>query len=163
MATCVGLAMVTFLLWMVNAKTSSCIVRILVGNRNGSILRSVGSNSMPLLVLYFKAGVACCLPTCAQGCSFPVMGDFCFGFGVLRAFWCLLGVLCIWGVLVLLGSLLCTRLGFLRCASCWTRPMGGGRWGHYLCNLWEEYLKFIKLPSSILEFMGIFGYGSQKC
>ena len=33
----------------------------------------------------FKAGVACCLPTCAQGCSVPAMGDFCFGFGVLGA------------------------------------------------------------------------------
>ena len=50
-ATCVGLAIVTFLSWMANAMTSSCIVRTLVGNRNGSILHSVGSNSMPLLVL----------------------------------------------------------------------------------------------------------------
>ena len=84
----------------------------------------------------FKAGVACCLPTCAQGCSFPVTGDFGFGFGVFWAFWFLLGVLCIWRVLALLVSLLCTRLGLLRCASCWTRPLGGGRWEHYLCNLW---------------------------
>ena len=84
----------------------------------------------------FKARVACCLPTCAQGCSFPVMGDSCFGIGVFLAVWCLLGVLCIWGVLALLSSLLCTRLGLLRCASCWTRPLGGGRWRHYLCNLW---------------------------
>ena len=44
--TCVGLAMVTFLSWMANAKTSSCIVRIPVGNKNGSTLRSVGSNNM---------------------------------------------------------------------------------------------------------------------
>ena len=92
----------------------------------------------------FKAGVACCLPTCAQGCSFPVTGDFGFGFGVFWAFWFLLGVLCIWGVLALLVSLLCTRLGLLRCASCWTRPLGGGRWEHYLCNLWGEYLKIHK-------------------
>ena len=44
-------------------------------------------------------------------------------------FWFLLGVLCIWGVLAWLVSLFCTRLGLLRCASCWTRPLGGGRWG----------------------------------
>ena len=44
--TCAAMAMVTFLSWMVNARTSSFIVRILVGNRNGSTLRSVGSNSM---------------------------------------------------------------------------------------------------------------------
>ena len=64
----------------------------------------------------FKAGVACCLPTCAQGSSVPVMENAVFG--VLGAFWFLLGVLCIWRVLVLLVSLLCTRLGLLRFASC---------------------------------------------
>ena len=86
----------------------------------------------------FKAGVACCLPTCGQGSSVPVMGNAVLG--VFWAFGLLFGVLCIWGILVFLGSLLCTRLGLHRCASCWTRPLGGGRWGHYLCNLWEEYL-----------------------
>ena len=74
--------------------------------------------------LMFKAGVACCLPTCAHGSSVSGM-ECCFFFLFL------LGVLCIWGVLVLLVSLLCTRLGLLRCASCWTRPSGGGRWRHY--------------------------------
>ena len=63
-----------------------------------------------------------------------------FGF-----FWFLLGVLCIWGVLALLVSLLCTRLGLLRCASCWTRPLGGGRWRHYLCNFRGEYFKIHKI------------------
>ena len=87
-------------------------------------------SSCPLL----KAGVACCLPTCAQGLSVPVMVNTVNG--VFWAFWFLLGVLCIWGVLVFLGSLLCTRLGLLRCASCWTRPLGGGWWGHYLGNPW---------------------------
>ena len=98
----------------------------------------------------FKAGVACCLPTCAQGSSVPVMGNAVNG--VFWAFWFLLGVLCIWGVLVLLGSLLCTRLGFLRCASCWTRPLGGGRWGHYLCNLWGAYFKVHK---TACKYLGI--------
>ena len=49
----------------------------------------------------FKAGVACCLPTCAQGSSDPVMGTN----GVFVFFWFLLGVLCIWGVLAWLVSL----------------------------------------------------------
>ena len=40
------------------------------------------ASSCPL----FKAGVACCLPTCAQGCSFPGMGDFGNWFGI---FWVL--------------------------------------------------------------------------
>ena len=30
----------------------------------------------------FKAGMACCLPTCVQGCSFPVLGDFGVWFGI---------------------------------------------------------------------------------
>ena len=41
----------------------------------------------------------------------------------------LLGGLCIWRVPVLPVSLLCTRLGLHRCASCWTGPLsevGGG-------------------------------------
>ena len=41
-----------------------------------------------------------------------------------------------WEVPVSLVSLLRTRLGLHRCASCWTRLLGGGRWGHYLCNNW---------------------------
>ena len=76
----------------------------------------------------FKAGVACCLSTCAQGSSVPVMVNV--ASGVFRAFWLLLGVLCVWKVLALLVSLLCTRLGLQRCASYRTCPSGKGRWGH---------------------------------
>ena len=47
---------------------------------------------------------------------------------LLSFFWFLLGVLCIWGVFVLLVSLLCTRLGLLRCASCRTCSLGRVRW-----------------------------------
>ena len=102
---------------------------------------------------FLKAGVACCLPTCAQGSSVPNKGNL--GFGLFLAFGFLLCVLCIWGVPVFLASLLCTRLGLLRCASCWTRPLGGGRWGHYLCNLWEEHLKVHKTPHKYFEdFLG---------
>ena len=55
------------------------------------------------------------MPTCAQGSSVSVMGNV--SGGVFWVFGFLLGVLCIWGVLVFLVSLLCTRLGLLRCAS----------------------------------------------
>ena len=61
--------------------------------------------------------------------------------------WFLLGVLCTWRVLALLVSLLCTILGLLRCASCRTCPFGRVRWGHYLCNLWEEHLKIHKVAN----------------
>ena len=45
----------------------------------------------------FKAGVACCLPTCVQGCSFPVMVNFGVWVGIFWVLWFLLGVLCTWG------------------------------------------------------------------
>ena len=51
-----GLTMVTFLSWMVNARTSFFIGRALVGNRIGLTLRSVGSNSMFPLVLCLRQG-----------------------------------------------------------------------------------------------------------
>ena len=87
----------------------------------------------------FRTGVACCLPTCAQGSSGPVMGNV--GSGVFWAFWLLFSVLCRWRVLALLvDPLLCTRLGSRWCASCWTRPLVGGRWEHCLCDLWEDCL-----------------------
>ena len=44
---------------------------------------------------FLKAGVACCLPTCAKGSSVPVMVNFVNT--VLGVLWFLLGVLCIWG------------------------------------------------------------------
>ena len=34
---------------------------------------------------FLKAGVACCLPTCAQGSSVPNTGNFCFG--LFLGFW----------------------------------------------------------------------------
>ena len=134
-----GLAMVTFLSWMVNARTSSFIGRALVGNRNGLTLRSVGSNSMFLLVLCLRQGWHAVCQRVRRVHQFLLWGMLLVAF--FWVFWFLLGVLCIWRVQALLVSLFCTRLGLLRCASCWTRPLGGGRWRHYLCNLWGEYLK----------------------
>ena len=86
----------------------------------------------------FKAGVACCLPTCAQGLSVPVTGDF--GFWVWRFF---VFVLLLLGVLYMetasfAGPLLSTKLGLFWCASNWARPLGGGRWVHYLSNFLRE-------------------------
>ena len=52
-ATCAGLATVTFLSWMANARMSSFIVRILAWNKNGSTLRFVGLNNMFLPVFCF--------------------------------------------------------------------------------------------------------------
>ena len=82
----------------------------------------------------------------------------------LGFFWFLIGALCIWGVLVLLVLLLCTRLGFFRFASCWTRPLGGGRWGHYRCDLWGEYLTVHKnCPLVFLDLWVFCEKGSHIC
>ena len=83
-----------------------------------------------------RTGVACCLPTCAQGLSVPVM--VILGMAFFGVFWLLSCVLCAGGVLALLASLLHTRLGFLWCASCWTRLLDVVQWGHYLWNHWRE-------------------------
>ena len=84
--------------------------------------------------------MACCLPTCAQGLSVPVAENF--GFGVFWAFWFLSGVLCIWGVLALLASLSCTKLG-----------VGGGI---TFVTSGENAWQLIKLPVSFLGFLGDF-------
>ena len=88
---------------------------------------------------FLKAGDACCLPTCAQGSSVPNTGNL--GNGGFVFFMFLFGALCMLGAQALPDcTLWCTRLGSRWCASCWTRPVGGGRWGRYLCNLWGECL-----------------------
>ena len=51
--TCAVSAMVTFLSWMADVRTSFFITRVLVGIRNGSTLRSAGSNNMLPPVLFF--------------------------------------------------------------------------------------------------------------
>ena len=88
------------------------------------MLRSVGirqhTPSCPL-----RAGVVCCLPTCAQGSSATVSVNWEFS-----AFWdlCgLLGVLCVLVLLVL--SLIFTGLGLRRCAfagHAFLAEVGGG-------------------------------------
>ena len=80
-----------------------------------------------------RTGVVCCLPTCAQGFSVPVMGNGCFNtFWVL---WELLGALCVWGILVLLVfSLILTGFGFRRGVFRWTRFLSGSLWEHFFRN-----------------------------
>ena len=86
-----GLTMVTFLSWMANARTSFIIGRDpdREQDRINITFRWVKQHvtSCPL----FKAGVACCLPTCAQDSSVPVMGNVSYGvfLGVLVSSWCL--------------------------------------------------------------------------
>ena len=101
-------------------------------------------------VFFFETGVACCLPTCARGFSVP--GAELVGKGSFLAYGLLLSALCILGVLALLVlTLVCARFGFQRCASCWTRPWGGGRWGHYLCYLWESAGQHKTLPVELVK------------
>ena len=145
--------MVTFLSWTANVRTSFFIGRTLAGNRIGLTLRSVGSTNMLPPVLSEGRGGMLFASVC-EGFIRSCYGEQCLW--RFLGFLFLLGVLCIWGVLVLLGSLLCTRLGLLRCASCWTRPLGGGRWGHYLCNLWREYLKVHRIAYKYLEIYVVF-------
>ena len=83
----------------------------------------------------FKAGVACCLPTCAQGSSVTVMVNVVCGvfLGFLVSSWCF----------VHMESASFASLPFVYKAwvtsVCfqWTRPLAGGRWRHYLCDLWR--------------------------
>ena len=80
-----------------------------------------------------RAGVVCCLPTCAQGFSVPVVGNG--GFSSFWVWWELLGALCVWRMLVLLVfSLILTGFEFQRYVFRWTRFLGGGRWRHFFRN-----------------------------
>ena len=87
----------------------------------------------------FKAGVVCCLPTCAKGSSVQVTGNL--GYSCFWAFWFLLCVLCmleVWGWVFHL--LVCTRLGSCWCAFFGSRPLGVDRLGLYQLDHLEENL-----------------------
>ena len=87
-----GLTTVTFLSWMVNARTSSFIGRALAGNRIGLTLRSVGSNSMFSLVLCLRQEWHAVCQRVRRGSSVPDMGNvfsWRFGFFFLVSPWCL--------------------------------------------------------------------------
>ena len=111
---------------------------------------------------FLRTGVTCCLPTCARGFSFSDTGIVVIG--SFWAFWFLLGTLCILGVLVLLVfPLVCTKFGFQRCALYWTRPVGGGRWGHYLCYPWGVCWEAQKTTSYVKCGIGFFWFLSCIC
>ena len=130
------LAMVTFLSWMANVRTSFFTVRIPVWNRSGLTLRSVGSGSI-LLPAHCGLGwyVAC---QRVRRVLLLLFGEWRMGgFSTFGVLWELLGVLCVWEMLVLLVlSLIFTGLGLRRCAFRRTRFLGGGRREHYLRDSW---------------------------
>ena len=85
----------------------------------------------PGLECPLRAGVVCCLPTCAQGFSVLVMENG--GFSTFWVLWELLGAMCVWGILVLLVFFL-TGFGFRRGVFRWTHFLSGSRWGHFFRN-----------------------------
>ena len=105
---------------------------------------------------FLRTGVACCLPMCARGVSFSCTELL--GKGSFLAFWLLLvhpGCTSFVGY-----PLVCTRFGFQRCASCWTRPVGGGRWRHYLCYPWRVRWAAHKTANQMCS--GVFGFHCLK-
>ena len=74
----------------------------------------------------FKAGMACCLPTCAHISSVPVMENVASGvfFGFLASSRCLV---CMGGA-NLASPPVVHKTWLQRCASCRTCPSGKGRW-----------------------------------
>ena len=112
---------------------------------------------------FLKEGIACCLPTCAQGSSVPDTGNL--GFGVFWNFMFLFSALCILlGFALLVYPQLCTRLGSLWCASCWARPLGVLQWEHYLCDLWRANMAAHKTATHVssFSFFKFWDFGSEK-
>ena len=81
-----------------------------------------------------RTGVACCLPTCGQ--VHPLLLQVC---GRKVFFWLsgysLEPLVHMGGTSLASLPFMCAGIGLRRCAFCWTRPSGGGRWGHNLRNL----------------------------
>ena len=85
----------------------------------------------------FKAGVVCCLPTCAKGSSVHVTGNL--GVCCFWTFWFLLCALCMLEVLglVFLPPSVYKAWVLLVCLF-GSRPLGVDQLGHYLLDHWEE-------------------------
>ena len=143
------LTMVTFLSWMANVRTGFFIVRIPVWNRIGLTLRSVGSNNMHPLVHSSGQELHVVYQRVRRVHQFQ-----------LRRWW----EMVVFGLsgfsLVVLAWLVypsvCTGLGLQRCTFCWTRPLGGGRWRRYLCNLWGVFWTAHKTAKYLFETGGSF-------
>ena len=103
-----------------------------------------------------RAGVVCCLPTCAQGSSGTVMGNW--GFSAFWVLWGLLGVLCVWVMLVLLVlSLMFTGFGLRRGFVRWTRLFGGIRRVHFLRDSGGVF--WITQKSAVVFYWKYRGFG----
>ena len=119
----------------------------------------------------FKAGVACCLPTCAQGSSVPVMVNASCGvfFFFFFFFFFLFFLVSSWCLVHMVSSGLCWSpccvqdLGYLGVPSA-----GHALWvvfsgGITFVTSGGNTSKFKKLPACILGYSGISGYGSLIC
>ena len=129
-----GLAM-TPLSRMPNVRTSFFTVRIPVWNRSGLTLRSVGSGNMLLPVPCGQEQCVVCQRVCRV--HLLLLREV-LGLALCWAFWVSLEP-CAYrrerrreGTRSASLPLMCTGQGLRRCAYHWTRPLGGGRWEHYL-------------------------------
>ena len=93
----VGLAMVTFLSWMVNAKMSFITVRVPVWNKSGFMLRTVGLDNLLISVLCLRQ--EWCVVYQHVRKVHPFMLREILGLAVFWAFLLLLCALCTLGVL----------------------------------------------------------------
>ena len=106
----------------------------------------------------FKAGMVCCLPTCAKGSSVHVMGNL--GYGCFWAFLFLPCVLCTLGVIGWASYLLwCSGLGSFWCAFFRFRSLGVGRFGHYLLDLGEDNGAAHNTVPLFLSWVFVFVFG----
>ena len=55
---------------------------------------------------------------------------------------------------LLVFLLMSTGLGLRRCAYRWTRPLGGGRWGHYLRDpRGQKTAPYVIMVMEVIPFM----------
>ena len=148
-----GMAMGMLSSWMDNARTSFFTAR-LEQERIYVTFRRIRQHvaSCPFL----RTGVACCLPTCAQGSSVPNTGNLdpllllircCYGVCAFLGFWVLLGVLCIWRrvLALLVHTLHVYRIRATQVCLSMDTPSGRKwRFASYTSNLLEQMYDFPK-------------------
>ena len=156
MKTRAGLATVTFLSWLANARMSSVIVRIPVRISNGSTLRSVGSSDMssPVHCLGQGRHVVCQrVRVVFRSCN-GVGGEWCF-LGFLVSPWCLVHVggassaslpLCVYRAWVTKVCLLLDTPFLRRSVGAFSLgPLGSLLGSKKYCqsNMWENFVIFL--------------------
>ena len=133
-----SLAMVTFLSWMANVRTSFFTVRIPVWNRSGLTLRSGGLENMLFLVPFFEESGGVLFANVCAGQVSSVSATVFVEKGAAWGLLVLLVVLLILGVSALLiYPLVCVGPEPRRRAFRWTRPSGKGRRGYCLPDNWK--------------------------